>query len=275
MAEVTTGGPCAAIWNGLRDLADRFGARGPGGAAARTASDLVTATDYVDEAVVTGDTQIQETARTARVAGADARSDSTTGSCPTCKVAFVIGHSSTDGGADSTYIGEQEWPYNDDVAKRAVAKIEAQSEGRVSAKIFYRVTAGGYGSEMRAVYAQVNAYLEDVPSEKKIAMELHYNSFAGPADYALVLYDSSEGQSGFAQRAASRMGAIYGASRSLIKHYADNPTGHGGFNYGPRNTFLMEPFFGSDRRTATIAATEEARDALAQVYADLMVEWTQ
>ena len=283
MARAANANPCAAIWDGLRDLAGRLsglggpiGGAGPGGGMATGPGRVArTPTDYVDEAVVEGGTQARETARAARVEGSDARADSTMGSCPTCKVAFVVGHSSTNGGADSPYVGEQEWPYNDDVAKRALAKIEALSDGRVSAEIFHRVSAGGYASEMRTVYAQVNAYLADVPDEKKIAMELHYNSIDGRADYALVLYDSSEGESGFAQRAANRMGAIYGVSRRLIKHYAANPTGHGGFNYGPRNTFLMEPFFGSDRRTATIAATEEGRDALAQVYAELMVEWTQ
>lgn len=268
MSQTGIADACSALWGALRDLADRLDR--PTAPVPAPAAE-----DYVDEGVVSGQTETSETVRAARNAGGDARADSTTGSCPTCKVAFLIGHSTADGGAYSPHIDEQEWSYNNDIAQRAIPKIEALSDGRVSAEIFYRVRGGGYTAEMRAAYAQVNAYLEGVPNDKKIAFELHFNSIDGSADYALVLYDENEGESGFAQRAASRMGAIYGASRSLIKHYADNGTGHAGFQYGPPNTFLMEPFFGSDERTANIAATEEGRDALAQVYAELLVEWTQ
>lgn len=268
MTTATQDDPCTQFWRGFRSALERV----TSGGTRRSGGDLGHG-GGVDDDAVKGQTDAQEAARQARQAGGDHDADSTTGTCPLCKVAIVVGHSSRSGGAYSSYIGENEWNYNHDIAQRTISKIEALSDGKISAQIFFRTTGGGYTAEMRAAYAPVNAYLQGVPAAKKIAFELHFNSINGSANYALVLYDRNEGRSGFAQKAANKMGAIYGSSRRLIKHYGDNPTGHGGFNYGPPNTFLMEPFFGSDERSANIAKTEAGRDQLAQVYAELLVEW--
>lgn len=44
---------------------------------------------------------------------------------------------------------------------------------------------------------------------------------------------------------------------------------------GPANTYLMEPFFGSNVASAEIAKTEAGKDALADAYAAMLVEWAK
>lgn len=195
--------------------------------------------------------------------------EQTSQTCPKCKVAVVVGHTSGDGGALSPFIGEQEFAYNTDIANRTLTKINEKGGGKVTAQIFNRVDSGGYSAEIATVYALVNTFLAEVESENRIAIELHYNAAGPTASYALTLY---KGDAGFAQTSADKMAEIYGV-RSKIKRYQDNPRGQATFIQGPTNTYLMEPFFGTHEASANIAASEAGRDQLAEVYADLLVDW--
>ena len=112
--------------------------------------------------------------------------------------------------------------------------------------------AGEDAREMTTVYAQVNRFLAELPSQKRIAIELHYNSVTSPsARYAEVLY---KGDISFAQNSARLMAAIFGG-KNHTKPYGQNPRGQATFTNGPTNTYLMEPFFGSNAASAAIASS--------------------
>lgn len=219
----------------------------------------------IDNDLTSGTSEAQQAGAAASEAGANAGSNQITGTCPLCKVAIVIGHNSVAQGADSA--GVPEFVYNSDIASRTLSKISQLGGGRVTAQIFTRTRGTG---EMARVYAQVNAFLDGVSNEKKISIELHYNSTgSSSARYALTLY---KGNIGFAQRTADAMAAVFGG-RALIKHYTENERGQATFTSGPTNTYLMEPFFGSNPASRDIALTEAGKDQLAEIYASELVAW--
>lgn len=260
-------GACARFWSTMRDVVSALPPLVPPSSGGTGIPPL---DEHGDDppAAEPASTQAQDASQAATNAGGDGDPNETTGSCPLCKVAIVVGHNGTAKGAYSSYIGQYEYPYNSDIAERTVTKIEAGSEGKISAKVFFR-TPGE--NQLSRAYAPVHTYLEGVPTNKKIALELHFNAIgSGHADYALTIYN---GNRDFAVRATTAMAAVYGVSREVVKHYLDNPRGQATFRSGPANTYLMEPFFGTDERTSNIAKTEAGRDALAQAYADLLIEW--
>lgn len=218
-----------------------------------------------DEGV--GATDAQGAVNDAEQSGGGEDVERSSQACPTCKVAIVVGHNARAQGADSA--GPSEYVYNTDIANRTLAKITEKGGGEVEGQIFYRIDQRSYSREIAAVYAEVNAFLSEVTAQKRIAIELHYNSAGPTASYALTIY---KGNAGFATESAARMAEIYGV-RSQIKHYTDNERGQATFIQGPTNTYLMEPFFGSHAASAEIANTEAAKDQLAEVYADLLVDW--
>lgn len=225
----------------------------------------------VDEDVQTGTSQAQNAGQAAIAAGGDADATETTGSCPLCKVAIVVGHNSRAQGASSPHVGESEFPYNSDIAERTVAKIAELGGGKITAQTFFRTAGGGYTKEMQRCYEPVTAFMEGVLSNKKIALELHYNSVNSPtANYTLTIF---KGDRAFAASITAAMSEIYGGTRQVVKSHTENARGKATFTYGPANTYLMEPFFGSHERTGKIAGTEAGRDALAQVYAQALVDW--
>jgi hypothetical protein len=225
----------------------------------------------VDDDVQTGTSDAQEASQAADEAGGDDDATETTGSCPLCKVAIVVGHNSRSPGAGPLNVGENEFPYNSDVAARTVTKIAELGGGKITAQVFFRTSGGGYTAEMQRVYGEVTTFLDGVPSAKKIALELHYNAVDSPsASYTLTIY---KGDKSFATQVTAAMSGIYGDTTQKVWSYTQNERGKKTFTYGPTNTYLMEPFFASHVRTGEFAGTEAGRDALAQVYAEALVAW--
>lgn len=267
-------GICAGIWSAMRGL---FSGGIPGASPSTptpggvpTSDDTLGHGNGVDDDLNKGSTGAQQAGEDARDNASQSTLDDTVKECPDCKVAIVIGHSSTSQGAHSPPMDVAEWTYNDDIAKRTVRLLNSQSGGKVTAQIFYRVSAGGYSREMATVYAQVNAFLADVPSQKRISIELHYNSVASSsARYSEVFY---KGDISYAQNSARLMAAIFGG-KSHAKPYGQNPRGQATFTNGPTNTYLMEPFFGSNTASAEIAMTESGKQQLAQAYATSLMDW--
>ncbi|MCK0122441.1 N-acetylmuramoyl-L-alanine amidase [Loktanella sp. F6476L] len=264
-------GRCSRLWSKMKDVAQTLPPLFPEPPAPRRDAPDLGHEGGVDEDVQTGTSEAQEAGQAADEAGGDADTTETTGSCPLCKVAIVVGHNSRAQGASSPHVGESEFPYNSDIAERTVAKIAELGGGKITAQVFFRTAGGGYTTEMRRCYEPVTAFLEGVPSNKKIALELHYNSVDSPsASYTLTIY---KGDRAFATAITAAMSEIYGGTRQLVKSHTENARGKATFTYGPSNTYLMEPFFGSHERTGKIAGTEAGRDALAQVYAQALVDW--
>ena len=56
-------------------------------------------------------------------------------------------------------------------------------------------------------------------------------------------------------------------------HYLGNKRDQQTFVNGPKNTYLMEPFFGTNKESTEIADTESARNKLAEVYCDALIDW--
>lgn len=224
----------------------------------------------IDNDVAVPPSEVESVAQKAHDTGGDDDVEKTAQSCPQCKVAIVVGHNSKQPGAASEKLGQAEFPYNTDIAHRTVKKITEKSHGKITAEVFNRKYSGSYSKEVANCYSQVNQYLKDVPSPKRVAIELHYNASAsGSASYALTIY---KGDVAFAKKSAKMMAQIYGVS-DMVKRYQDNDRGKATFTNGPTNTYLMEPFFGTHEKSAELAATEEGRDKLADVYSELLVGW--
>lgn len=201
--------------------------------------------------------------------GSDSAVEGTTQTCPQCKVAIVVGHNTAAPGAFSSTIGEAEFPYNTDIAERTRTKIQ-ELDPTIEVRIFNRVAGGSYAAEVARCYAEVNAFLSNVPAPKRISIELHFNSADdSSAHYALTIY---KGDTGFATSSAQAMAAIYGG-RHRTWNYVSNDRGKATFANGPANTYLMEPFFGSHPASATIAGSEDGRNRLAEAYAKELVNW--
>ena len=251
---------CERFWGALSSAMQSLGQR-----ASRPPAQPVHDPDGFEGQATSAQTAASESA----TAGGDAGTQSVTGTCPVCKVAIMIGHNSRAQGATS--LGISEYEYNSDIAERTLAKISEQAGGRVSCEIFRR-TSGS--NEFSRAYAPLNAYLADVSSDKRIALELHYNSAgAESARRVEMLY---KGDVGVAQRLATGCAAIFGGEARVIllrEHVENTRRGGGTLNNGPTNTVLTEPFFGSNPASRAIALTEEGKDGLAQVYADALVSF--
>ncbi|TWI31436.1 N-acetylmuramoyl-L-alanine amidase [Paracoccus sulfuroxidans] len=268
-------GICAAIWSAMSGLSSG-GLPGPGTPTTRGA----TRPDAGDNSLGHGngvDNDLKNGSTGAQDAGSDARDNAsssalnqTVAECPDCKVAIVIGDSSASQEAHSEPMDVAEWTYNDDIAKRTVELINSQSGGKITAEIFHRVSAGSYSREMATVYAKVNEFLAEVPSQKRIAIELHYNSVKSTAArFSEVLY---KGDISYAQNSVKLLAAIFGG-KDQVRRYSSNPRGQATFTNGPTNTYLMEPFFGSNPASAAIAMCEDGKQQLAQAYATSLIDW--
>lgn len=270
-------GICSGIWSAMRDLFSGgvpgpVTPRSPGGVTPEAGDNSMGHGNGVDDDLPKSSTGAQEAGADARDNASSSELDDTVKECPDCKVAIVIGHSSTSQGAHSPPMDVAEWTYNNDIANRTVKLLTSQSGGKIKAKIFYRVSAGSYSREMATVYAQVNEFLADIPSQKRISIELHYNSVASSsARYSEVFY---KGDISYAQNSAKLTAAIFGG-KNYAKPYGQNPRGQATFTNGPTNTYLMEPFFGSNTASAEIAMTENGKQQLAQAYATSLIDWVR
>ena len=134
------------------------------------------------------------------------------------RIAIVIGHNVSQPGAVRVTDGISEFVWNGALA----ATIQSLAPENV--RVFRRERAGGYNAEVRAVYAQVDAWGADV------SCELHFNGAADArATGTETLYADRGGESLYVGRAPA---------------------------------ILVEPYFGSNANDCN--AADVKRDALAR-----------
>lgn len=155
----------------------------------------------------------------------------------TVRLAIVVGHNSRQKGACSPYIGECEFDFNTKVAQM----ISGAAKGTgVEVKVFYRQYAGSYTKELKAVYAEVDAWGADC------SIELHYNAFDGPANGSETLHSTSAGSTELAEIVHRCMLDCFGLkNRGLVKRKRFGKRGWYSMYAGKAPAILIEPGFGS------------------------------
>lgn len=166
------------------------------------------------------------------------------------RIAIVIGHNVSQPGAVRVTDGISEFVWNGALA----ATIQSLAPENV--RVFRRERAGGYNAEVRAVYAQVDAWGADV------SCELHFNGAADArATGTETLYASDRGKV-FAERVNRAMVAALGLRDRGEKKVARTDRGGESLYVGRAPAILVEPYFGSNANDCNTADVK--RDALAR-----------
>ena len=179
------------------------------------------------------------------------------------KLALVVGHTQASQGAHAgTPINQSEYPWNRDLAERAVAIANGRS---VSARVFLRDRIGIAGA-----YAQVERWGADA------AIELHFNSASPSARGTETLHGHSfAGSADWARIVQDRMVQLYdrrGIENRGLRPAPPWPRGRASVNaLSSIATCLIEPFFGSNREDASLG--QRKKDELAELLVDAFVAY--
>lgn len=171
------------------------------------------------------------------------------------RVALLVGHNSRAPGAwVKPPLNESEYVFNNQVANLV---MEKGVEG-VTFRRFNRTHGGGYSSEIRRVYAKINAFDPD------LVLDMHFNG--GGGHYCFMLYAHGSQKS---RAAAAAMSPIF-AEAIGATDYGDRPLKSGGRGYlsviaSPAPTVLTEPFFGDNQEHAD-AVARLGHDGIADLY---------
>ena len=174
------------------------------------------------------------------------------------KLAVVIGHNSVSQGAVRGDTGETEYVWNGrlaEIMERLAPKFD------IDLRVFRRVPGGGYRSEIRRVYSEVDKWGADA------SIELHFNGSADPSATGIETLSSGTALSlRLAQAVQDEMVCLLGLRDRGVKTIRGDDRGGASLISGAAPAILVEPFFGSSPKGQ--AATDEAKEqeALAEAY---------
>lgn len=157
------------------------------------------------------------------------------------KLAIVVGHNENSQGAVRTDTYETEFQFNKDLAKKINAVVDEQFDD-IQVKTFYRTPGGGYTSEIRRVYKEVDAWNADG------SIELHFNSAGDPQASGTETFTSGSAKSMIlAEEVQMEMVETLGLRDRGIKIRNSRTKGRGYMSLvsGKAPAILIEPFFGS------------------------------
>ena len=169
--------------------------------------------------------------------------------------AIVVGHTRRAPGADSVApIGENEYPWNVDLANRIHAECQARG---VESHIFFRDDIGISGA-----YAQVDDW------GASCIAELHFNAFDGSAHGTETLYDKDTNpeSEGWARALQTAMVETLGLRDRGVKERDPGDRGYTSLSATRTPTALIEPFFGDNAGDAQIG--HDKKPALAAALAE-------
>lgn len=153
------------------------------------------------------------------------------------KLAIVVGHNERSQGAVRPDTGETEYSYNTRLAQ--FIKAEAEQAG-LQAKVFYRTPSGGYSSEIRRVYQQVDQWDADA------SIELHFNAAGDPRATGTETFTSGSPRSSIlATEVQMAMVDELGLRNRGVKVRNSRTKGRGYLSLvsGQAPAILIEPFF--------------------------------
>lgn len=166
------------------------------------------------------------------------------------KIAIVIGHNREAQGAVRVTDGVSEYAWNGRLAEAI------QSLNPAQVRVFRRTPfEAGYSAELRAAYAQVDAWGADVSAE------LHFNAAIAGATGTETLFASVRGREVATVVQAAMVGALGLRDRGLV-HRPAGSRGSASLISGKAPAVLLEPYFGSNALDCQRA--DQRFDALAR-----------
>jgi N-acetylmuramoyl-L-alanine amidase len=163
---------------------------------------------------------------------ADNRSTDQTLMAP--RIAIVIGHNAKASGAERVTDGVSEFSWNGRLAE----EIQSLNPGQV--RVFRRESnPNGYTAEVKAAYAQVDAW------DPSVSCELHFNAFNSTATGTETLYATNAGRA-VAEKIQPKMVAALGRKdRGLVK-IEKGGRGWESLVAGKAPAVIAETYFGSN-----------------------------
>ena len=174
------------------------------------------------------------------------------------KLAIVVGHNSASQGAVRKDTGESEFVWNGRLARR-IERLAGDYGLQV--RTFFRTPGGGYSTEIRRVYAEVDAWGADA------SVELHFNgASSAEATGTETLSSGSALSLRLAESVQREMVLALGLRDRGIKTRSSSDRGGMSLISGRAPAILVEPFFGSspvgNRATDEEAEQERLADAI-------------
>lgn len=174
------------------------------------------------------------------------------------KLAVVIGHNSQAQGAVRRDTGETEYVWNGRLAQ--MMERLAPDFG-IELRVFRRVAGGGYRSEIRRVYSQVDQWGADA------SIELHFNGSASPSASGTETLSSGTALSlRLAAAVQDEMVIALGLRDRGIKTVVGSDRGGASLIAGAAPAILVEPFFGSSPKGQQATDRLAEREELARAY---------
>lgn len=174
------------------------------------------------------------------------------------KLAVVIGHNSIAQGAVRGDTEETEYVWNGRLAQ--VMERLAPDFG-IDLRVFRRVAGGGYRSEIRRVYSQVDQWGADA------SIELHFNGAASPdASGTETLSSGTPLSLRLAAAVQDEMVIALGLRDRGIKTVGGSDRGGASLIAGAAPAILVEPFFGSSPKGQAASDELAEQEALARAY---------
>lgn len=174
------------------------------------------------------------------------------------KLAVIIGHNSQQQGAVRGDTGESEYVWN---GRLAQIMERLAPEFSIDLRTFRRVSGGGYRTEIRRVYSEVDNWRADA------SIELHFNGSSNPSATGIETLSSGTALSlRLAQAVQDEMIIALGLRDRGVKTVGGSDRGGASLIAGVAPAILVEPFFGSSAKGQQ--ATDEGREqeALARAY---------
>ena len=169
------------------------------------------------------------------------------------KLAIVVGHNSASQGAVRQDTGESEFVWNGRLARR-IERLAGDYGLQV--RTFFRTPGGGYSTEIRRVYAEVDAWGADA------SVELHFNGASSAEATGTETLSSGTALSlRLAESVQREMVLALGLRDRGIKTRSRSDRGGMSLISGRAPAILVEPFFGSSPvgNRATDEETEQER----------------
>jgi len=172
----------------------------------------------------------------------------------THKLAIVVGHNERSQGAVRPDNGMSEYVYNSKLAK--MIRDEADDYD-LDVKVFWRRSGGGYTTEIKRVYAEVDNWRSDA------SIELHFNAAGNPsASGTETLSSGSKKSLKLAEEVQMEMVEELGLRDRgiIIRNSRTKGRGYQSLVSGKCPAILTEPFFATSSKGR--AATDEAFEQL-------------
>lgn len=174
------------------------------------------------------------------------------------KLAIVVGHNSRSQGAVRRDTGESEYVYN---GKMADYMERVGHEFGLDVKAFRRTAGGGYTSEIRRVYGQVDYWGADA------SIELHFNAAGSSAATGTETLSSGSSKSlKLAEEVQMSMVETLGLRDRgiVIRNSRTKGRGYVSLVSGRAPAILTEPFFASNVGDMASSDSEYERQKIAE-----------